>query len=84
MLLQHHDLDAGAPEEITEHHAGRAAADDAAPGCYGAMSRGIVVHDFSPSRVDPDLDFSVSRGRGKTLFEQSIVNCCCGSSCESS
>ena len=29
VLLQHHDLDAGAAKQIAEHHAGRAAADDA-------------------------------------------------------
>ena len=30
VLFQHHDIDAGAPEQIAEHHAGRPAADDAA------------------------------------------------------
>ncbi len=30
VLFQHHDIDAGASEQITEHHAGGPAADDAA------------------------------------------------------
>jgi hypothetical protein len=30
VLLQHHDINAGARQQETEHHAGRAAADDAA------------------------------------------------------
>ena len=36
MLLQHHDIDAGAAEEITEHHASRTSADDAAADFQGA------------------------------------------------
>ena len=43
MLLQHHDIDAGAPEEIAEHHARRSAADDATPhfhrGALGTLRR---------------------------------------------
>ncbi|MGY3359168.1 hypothetical protein ACVWZK_005831 [Bradyrhizobium sp. GM0.4] len=43
MLLQHHDIDAGAPEEIAEHHARRSAADDATPhlqrGALGTLQR---------------------------------------------
>ncbi|GAA0008550.1 hypothetical protein BRDID11002_85600 [Bradyrhizobium diazoefficiens] len=35
MLLQHHDVDARAPQEIAEHHAGGSAADDATPDFYG-------------------------------------------------
>ena len=30
MLFQHHDIDPGAPEQISQHHAGGPAADDAA------------------------------------------------------
>ena len=35
VLLQHQRLDAGAAQEITEHHAGRTAADNAAMGLNG-------------------------------------------------
>ena len=35
MLLQHHDIDAGAAEQIAQHHAGRPAADDAAAYLHG-------------------------------------------------
>ena len=36
VLLQHHDVDPGAAQEIAEHHAGRPAADDAAADFHGA------------------------------------------------
>ena len=36
VLLQHHDIDPGAPQQIAEHHAGRPAADDAATHCHRA------------------------------------------------
>jgi hypothetical protein len=36
VLFQHHDIDPGAAEQISEHHAGRPAADDAAANFYGA------------------------------------------------
>ena len=56
MLLQHHDIDAGAPQEIAEHHARRSAADDATPhfhrGALGALRRiwfhgRILIYDLS-------------------------------------
>ncbi len=39
MLFQHHDIDAGAAEQIAEHHAGGPAADDAATYLHGAAGR---------------------------------------------
>ena len=39
VLFQHHDIDAGASEQVTEHHAGRAAADDAATRLHGSPPR---------------------------------------------
>ena len=36
VLLQHHDIDAGAGQQEAQHHAGRAAAGDGALGCYGS------------------------------------------------
>jgi hypothetical protein len=41
VLLQHHDIDAGAPQEIAEHHARRPAADDATPHFYGGTLRSL-------------------------------------------
>ena len=49
VLFQHHRLDAGAAEQIAEHHAGRAAADDAAAGIYRA--RGFVVPGGVPASM---------------------------------
>ena len=39
MLLEHHDVDAGASEQVTEHHAGRPAADDAATCFHRSLPR---------------------------------------------
>ena len=39
MLLQHHDVDPGAAQEISEHHAGGTAADDAAADLHRAPCR---------------------------------------------
>ena len=36
VLLQHHDIDAGAGQQEAQHHAGRAAAGDGALGGYGS------------------------------------------------
>lgn len=41
MPLQHHDVDAGASQEIAEHHAGRPAADDATSGSHG-VTHGVL------------------------------------------
>ena len=50
VLLQHHDIDAGASEQVTEHHAGRAAADDAAT-YFHRPSRLFDLAKIRPSRV---------------------------------
>ena len=51
VLLQHHDIDPGAPQKISQHHAGGAAADDAAArgdGARGRSFRGSAgVHDLA-------------------------------------
>ena len=39
VLLQHHDVDPGAPQQIAQHHAGGTAADDAAARGDGARGR---------------------------------------------
>jgi hypothetical protein len=51
VFLQHQRVDAGAAEQIAEHHAGRAAADDAASGVDRALEwslrRSARVHDLT-------------------------------------
>jgi len=53
VLLQHHDLDAGASQEIAEHHAGRPAADDAAADFHRARGGLLIgrgcIHDPTPA-----------------------------------
>ena len=55
MFLQHDRIDAGAAQQIAQHHAGRTAADDAAPGGDGARRRSFPrragVHDLLPVRI---------------------------------
>src|SRR5271169_5625084 len=51
VLFQNHRLDAGAAEQVAQHHAGRTAADDAAAGFYRArwlsLSGCALVHDLA-------------------------------------
>ena len=51
VFLQHQRVDAGAAEQIAQHHAGRAAADDAASGVDRALEwslrRSARVHDLT-------------------------------------
>jgi hypothetical protein len=57
VLFQHDRLDTGAAEQIAQHHAGRPAADDAAPGFYRArrlpFGGSASVHDFAPTWRGP-------------------------------
>jgi hypothetical protein len=54
VLLQHRDIDAGASQQISQHHAGGTAADDAAPRGDGAGGRTFLrsagIHDLLPVR----------------------------------
>ena len=56
VLFQHQRLDAGAAQQITQHHAGRAAADNAAMGLndsgHHLLPRDAKVALFSYSRHD--------------------------------
>ena len=60
VFLQHQRIDAGAPEQISQHHAGRAAADNAASGVDGAPGRSFRgsarIHDPAP------VDWALSAG----------------------
>ena len=59
VLFQHHVIDAGAAEQIAQHHAGRTAADDAAARGDGARRRSFPrsagVHDLAPVRSTATL-----------------------------
>jgi hypothetical protein len=51
VFFQHDRIDAGAPQQISQHHAGGATADDAASGVYRAPGRSLWrsarVHDLA-------------------------------------
>jgi hypothetical protein len=51
MFLQHQRFDTGAPQQISQHHAGGTTADNAASGVYRAPGRSLWrsarVHDLA-------------------------------------
>ena len=61
MLFHHHDLDAGAREEISEHHPGRPAAGDGASGVDRLqLSSPVGTFLFSLSSFMPEASAMVS------------------------
>src|SRR4051812_15556784 len=72
MLFQHDDVDAGAPQQKAEHHAGRTTAHDAAGGLdtlivesrglHKASPRSMAITRTASNRMDPCLHMARSLG----------------------
>ena len=54
MFFQHHDIDTGARQQKAEHHAGRAAAGDAACGGDRRIRHGKYVYTLMPCGKGPE------------------------------
>src|SRR5215831_2144408 len=73
VLLEHHDRDAGARQQETEHHAGGSAAGDAAGGgeLGRQLSSPVGMFLFSLSSFTPDASAIVSISAAKSFCRYS-------------